>query len=383
MNKYVLTLIILILCILLTGCWSYREIDSMYIVAGIGIDKVPNTDKYNITVEFINIIESKMGKSFESILLESKGDSIFDAITKMTRISAKRPYWAHATTIIISEEVAREGIVPFLDLIARNEEGRLFTNIYISKERSAKKILEMKSLSTDIRSYELEIMVNESKYLVGVPALKTYEVINALSIPKVHIVLPTVVAFSNSGEDTNLLSGGAVFNIGKLVGFLTEEDVVPFLFIKNEVNSGILNVKAEKKNPDDTIILEIFKSNTKIKPRYEDDTIGFDIRVKSDVSIAELTTMTDYISLEGRKKLKKLAEESLEKQINNHIKDIQEKFGFDIFGFGNIIRQRNPKVWKAIEKDWDSIFMDSDFNIVCDIHIKNSGLFLKPIKVVD
>lgn len=383
MNRYILILIILISSILLTGCWSYREIDSIYIVSGIGVDKVPDSDQYNITAEFINIIENQMEKNFESILLEAKGDSILDAITKMTRISAKRPYWSHAASIIISEEVAREGIMPFLDFIARNKEGRLSTNVYISKGKLATEILANKSFSTDIRSYELEIMVNEPNHLVKVPALKTHEVINDLEIPMVHIVLPTIVTYSNHGEETNILSGGAVFSKGKLVGFLNNEDIVPFLFIKNEMESGILNVKGEEKNPNDTIILEILRSKTKIKPIYEDETMGFNININSNVNIAELTTMTDYISKEGRKKLKKLTEEQLENEIKNHIKDVQEKFGFDIFGFGTIIRQRNPKLWKDIEKDWDSIFMDLDINIKCNIHIKNSGHNLKPIRVVD
>lgn len=382
MNRYILILILLISCIFLTGCWSYREIDSIYIVAGIGIDKIPDTNQYNITAELINVVENKVEKNFESVLLETKGDTIFDAATKMVRISAKRLYWAHATSVIISEEVAREGIMPFLDLIARNEEGRLSTNIFISKEESAKKILELKSFSTDIRSYELGIMVNESKHLVKVPALKTYEVINELSIPKVHIVLPTVISFNNNGVDTNLLSGGAVFEEGKLVGFLDEDDIVPYLFIRDQIESGTLNVKTKEKNPQNTIILEIYESKTKINPRYETENIGFDIKIKTEVTIAELTTMTDYISLEGRERLKVLAEESLKNQIEKLIKEVQEEFGFDIFGFGNIIRQRNPKLWKGIENDWDSIFMDADFNIVCDIHIRNSGHFLKPIQVV-
>lgn len=382
MNRYILILILLISCIFLTGCWSYREIDSIYIVAGIGIDKIPDTNQYNITAELINVVENKVEKNFESVLLETKGDTIFEAATKMVRISAKRLYWAHATSVIISEEVAREGIMPFLDLIARNEEGRLSTNIFISKEESAKKILELKSFSTDIRSYELGIMVNESKHLVKVPALKIYEVINELSIPKVHIVLPTVISFNNNGVDTNLLSGGAVFEEGKLVGFLDEDDIVPYLFIRDQIESGTLNVKTKEKNPQNTIILEIYESKTKINPRYETEGIGFDIKIKTEVTIAELTTMTDYISLEGRERLKVLAEESLKNQIEKLIKEVQEEFGFDIFGFGNVIRQRNPKLWKSIEKDWDSIFMDADFNIVCDIHIRNSGHFLKSIQVV-
>lgn len=383
MNRSIVLLIMIISCLLLTGCWSYREIDSIYILAGIAIDKVPETDQYNITAEFINLKNNKIDKSFECLILESKGDSIFDAITKMVNISAKRPYWGHVTSIIISEEVAYEGVMPFLDFIARNEESRLATNIYISKDKSAKEILQTESFSTDITSYELDIMVNESKFLVKVPALKVHEVINQLAIPKFHMVLPTVLSLSRDGVDTKLLSGGAVFNMDKLVGFLDQKDVVPYLFIKDEVESGILNIKADENNPKDTIILKINNNNTKIKPRYETEKISFDIFVRTDVTIAELTTTTDYISKSGRQRLKTLAEEYLQAQIKNHIKIVQEKFGFDIFGFGNIIRQRNPKLWKQVEPDWDSIFMDLDFNIDCDIQINNSGNFIKPIKVVD
>ena len=105
---------------------------------------------------------------------------ISDAVTKMIRISAKIPYWGHATSIIIGEEVAREGIMTFLDLISRNAEVRLGIDVFISKGQSAKEVLSHGALSTDVKSYELAIMVNESKYLVKVPVLKAYEVINEL-----------------------------------------------------------------------------------------------------------------------------------------------------------------------------------------------------------
>lgn len=384
MNRHVLLLVlIIILSILLTGCWSYREVDSLYIIAGIAIDKVPDTNLYTITSEFINIMENKMTKEYESLLLENKGESIFDAVEGMIRISAKRPYWQHATTIIISDQVAREGIMPFLDVIVRNKQPRLYINVYISKEKTARQILETKSFSTDIRSYELDIMVNENKHFVTVPALKVYEVINQLEIPKVHIVLPTVMSFDNNGTMTNLLSGGAIFSQGKLVGYLDEEDVIPYLFIRDKVKAGNLKVKTKENNPKNIIVLDVFDSSTKIKPIYGNEMIGFDIKVNADVSIAELTTMTDYISEGGREELKGIAEAELEEQIKAHIEDIQDTYGFDIFGFGSIIRQRNPKLWKQIEKDWDQIFTELDFTIKCDITIKDSGHIIKPLKVVD
>ena len=57
-----------------------QEIDSFYIVAGMAIDKVPGSNQYNITAELINIMENREGKNFESLLLESEGDSVFDAV---------------------------------------------------------------------------------------------------------------------------------------------------------------------------------------------------------------------------------------------------------------------------------------------------------------
>ena len=390
MNKYLSVFLIIIFCILLTGCWSYREIDSLYIIAGLGIDRDPNSDLYNITAEFVDArnmagggAQEQTGQGLQSVLLETKGVSVFDAVRKMIKISAKRPYLAHATTIIISEETARQGIVPFLDLIATNEEPRLDVDIYVSRGKPAGEILHTKSFSTDIRSFELSMIVNENKQLVRIPILKAYEIINQLATPKFNIVLPAVTSFYNHGESTNILSGGAVFKADKLIGFIEQEDIIPYLFIKDEIESTILNIETGEEGLHKTITLETLNNKTKIKPVYGDEGISFDIDIKANVFLTESDTSVDYISLQGREKLKKLSEEYLEKRIKNHIKKTKEEFEFDIFGFGNIIRQKNHKLWKDLEEDWDSIFMDTDFNIKCDIRIKNSGHILKPIKVVD
>ncbi len=392
MNKYTLILsIIIVCCIVLTGCWSYKEVDSLYIIAGIAIDRNPGSDKYNVTAEFIDAktgvgSNSEAEQGLESVLIETEGVTIFDAVRKMIKISAKQPYLAHTTTIIISEEAAREGIVPFLDLVATNEEPRLDVDVYVSRGKPAGEVLHIKSISSDIKSFELSEMVNENKQVVPVPVLKVYEIINQLAIPKFNTVLPVVTSFHSHGKNTNVLSGGAVFKADKLVGFLKQEDINPYLFIKDEIRSTVINVETEEKDFNGTVTLETLNNRTKINTVYDPEDmegISFDIKIKTNAFITELDTKTDYISPSGRKKLKKLADSHLEKRIEDHINKTKEKFEFDIFGFGNIIRQRNPKLWKELEEDWDSIFMDVNFNIKSDIRIKNSGHILGPIKVAD
>lgn len=228
-----------------------------------GGDKEPNSDIYNVTAEFVDAKNTAGGgaqqqteQGLQSVLLETKGVSVFDAIRKMIKISAKRPYLAHATTIVISEEAAREGIVPFLDLVVTHEEPRLDVDVYVARGKLAGEILHTKSFSSDIRSFELSQIVNENKQLVRIPILKAYEIINQLATPKFSIVLPVVTSFINHGESTNILSGGAVFKTDKLVGFLEQEDIIPYLFIKDQIQSAVLNVETKEGNLNSTITLE-------------------------------------------------------------------------------------------------------------------------------
>ena len=386
MNKFLSILLIIISCFIFTGCWSYREINSLYIIAGIGIDKVPNSEQFNITAELVNIKETgsrQEDQKFESALLEIEGTSIFDTIRKIIRISSKKPYLAHATIIIVSEEVAREGVISLLDLITANEEPRLDISVLVSKGISANEVLSMKSLSTEIISFELSTAINENEKLMRVPVLRAYEMINMLAIPKTGTVIPVVSSFSDKGTDLSILSGGAVFKADKLIGFLEQEDIVPYLFIKNKIKTNVLDIETKEGDLSGTVTLETYRSKTKIKPVYGAEAVSFDINIETEAFLVELDTMTNYIDPPGRAKLRKIAEEHLEKKIMEHIEKVKKDFKLDIFGFGNIIRQRNPKLWKELEEDWDTIFINTDFNINCEIHIKGAGHTLKPVRAVD
>lgn len=380
MNKPISLFIIILLCILFTGCWNYKEVNDIFIVAGISIDKDPGNKRFIVSAEVINVNEATKENTIESQRVESNGDAVFEAVRNMIKLSAKKLYWSHATSIIISESVARESILPVLDWVVRDIEPRLGMNVYISKENSAKELLDSESIATVIRSYELTIMADKNKDLIEIPMIEVHELLNKLAAPMTHPVIPAIEVVSNQGKATNLLSGTAVFNKDKLAGYLNVDDMLPYLFLTNNVNGGLLEVKS---NDDlkETIVLEIFRSKTKITPKYTGNSVDFAIDIKTDVTIGEMDTPRDFISKSGRTELKKLAEESLKKDLENIFRKVQREFGLDIFGFGDIVRQKDPDTWKAIEKDWNSIFEEIDITINCDINIKNSGQFIKPVEV--
>src|SRR4051794_23013200 len=103
--------------IMLTGCWNYKEIDKLAIVAGAAIDK--EDDQFLLTAEVVKTKGEKDSKP-ESLKIEGRGKTIFDATRNINKVSGKRLYWSHAKVIIISQEVAREGIIPAIDLFNRD-----------------------------------------------------------------------------------------------------------------------------------------------------------------------------------------------------------------------------------------------------------------------
>ncbi len=106
MFRAVLLLAVLINTITLTGCWSYREIDQLAIVTGVAIDKGTSGDGYTVTVEIINFSSGGKEAKIGAKILEASGETIFDTVRNLIRISGKRLYWAHAAIVIISQDKA-------------------------------------------------------------------------------------------------------------------------------------------------------------------------------------------------------------------------------------------------------------------------------------
>ena len=114
--------IILILLLFGTcGCWNYKELDDYSIINGIAIDKTD--DKYEVTVLISNASKSS-GESPDSseskgIVYSGKGNSIFKALKDISLISPKELYLDHFSILIISEEIASEGVYNVVDFFLR------------------------------------------------------------------------------------------------------------------------------------------------------------------------------------------------------------------------------------------------------------------------
>ena len=379
-KKILLFLIMLIVIIIpLAGCWNYVEVDKLALVTGIAIDKGPSENTINLTAETVDLGSGGKDAVISADIAETTGETISDAIGNAMSISGKRLYMEHCQIVIISKELAQEGIDPLLDYLLRDHEPRLELNVVISNGKTAKEILTQKALSSPLKALEINDEIDSDKRdLSKTRFIELYQVFDDLESNGIALTLPLIENVPNNGSLLSSLTGTAIFKNDKMIGTIDGNDSQLLNFALNEVTGGSEIVVDQTNKP--IVDLEIFKNTTDTVPDYSGNKIKLTINNIVSVAIDETKVKTDFFSQEGTKKLENMAEEQLNNKIGNFVKKIQEEYGVDIFGFGNLIHQTNPKLWEKIEPKWDQIFKTLDVTVKTKINIRSSFVIKQPIK---
>lgn len=364
----------------LSGCWNYREINRFAIIAGAAIDR--GTDlKYKTTTEIIGFKPGKENE-VESKWVVGEGNSILDALSNSYQISGLMGYWNHIKILLISQEVAKEGILPVVDLFNRSPLSRMTIKILISKAKTAGEILKVQSISHPIKSFQInDTFKVQEESLSKTKAIAVYQAINLLGGEGTALFLPTVDLSTNNGQTTYKLTGTAVFKKDKLVGFLDGEESKYLLFVRDEIKGGVMLENLLSKEKPTTISLIIKKSQTKTKPVLVKGKLRMEITLKTQADIWEMDTAMNYNSEKGRMTLERHAEEALQKNIQRVVSKVQQDYGADIFGFSTKIRNKTPALWKTIKPDWERVFKELPVDVKVEVKIQNSGLAFKTLEM--
>lgn len=378
----ILAIIMISNMILFTGCWNYREIDKVAIVAGVAVDKGED-HKFKVTIEIVQILEGRDAKP-KSQIITIEGDTMFDAVRNAISVTGKRLYWAHAKILILSQEIAKEGVVKIVDWFSRDSETREDVNILVSGGETAGEILQEQTITESIMSYELYQMIENENSLGKAPHVEIWKFINDLESKETVAITPRVVLEESAGKKLPKISGTAVFRRDEFMGFLDEDDTKNMLFVQNKIKSGVIPIKHIDTDKEVSISLEIFKNKTKINPRINNGNVEINVNTDTTVSIDEIDEnggTEDFINNKGRDKLEKATENKLENEIEKTVKKVQEQFGVDIFGIGSKIRQDYPSLWKQLSGKWRSSFKNVKVNVNSKIRIKNSGMMSEIIQI--
>lgn len=363
----------------LSSCWNYREINDMSIVSGVAIDKGGADGKYEVTVELIDIQQGKE-INMHSKYITISGNTMFEISRNMISLIGKKLYWSHSKSIIISEDIARDGISGILDWYSRDAETRTDARVLVSKENTAKEILKSKPVTENYTSFELSKLLKNEDTLSNVPVVDLWDILDTLAQDGLSTWLPTVKINKNNDDNILQVDGSAIFSKDKLIGCIDENSTKNILFAKDKVKGGLLILDKESESP---VTFEIFKNKTTIKPSVEKGNLQFNIYTDTTVSLDEIQSDYEFYTEEGKSELENELSDMLQKSIYSSIKRIQSEYGADILGFGAKLYENNPATWNDVKDDWDKTFKTLTISVNSKVNIKNSAVTSKPIKVGD
>ncbi|PIC99619.1 Ger(x)C family spore germination protein [Sporosarcina sp. P29] len=394
MKKCIVTL--LVLTLFLSGCWDRRELNELGIAMAIGIDKTEN--EYVISAQVVVPSEVSMkastGRSAVT-LYTATGETVYEAIRKMTKNAPRKMYPGHLQILVINEDLAKEGIAESLELLSRDWELRSDFYVVVAKDITATEVL---NVTTPIENIPANKMFNSlktsEKNWAGTEGVILDELVTNLISDGKEAVLTGIQVLGNKETGTSKQNvesitpstrieydNLAVFKEDQLVGWLNEEESRGYSDITNTVTKTVTSITCPKEGK---IIIDIFRYHSKIIGSINKGEPEVDIKIEAEGNIGEVLCSIDITEPETIDKLEKIYEEEVKEIIHQTIESVQKQYQSDIFGFGEAIHRSNPKEWNEMKEHWDEKFSDLTVNVHIDMKIRRIGTvnnsFLKKIK---
>lgn len=373
MAKKILCILFICLCFL-GGCWDYRGLNEMAIVAGMAIDKSTENDGYEVTFELVDLTEDVKEKGPQSMLLVAEGKTLFDAARNAKKRILNKLYFGHMETIIISEQIAREeNLSGLMDWFLRGTELRETMCIMVSQHETAKAILTADGLGTKVNSFELHhLALEDSEHTSSTSFIELYNIYNILQAEGKELTLPSVHNVKNEDIITSELNGTAVFKGERLVGLLSPEESKYFLFATGEVKSAILTIPWGE-TEEDNISLEVSKHMASMSYTYQDEAVKVKIKMDTHVTLNESAQPINSLDLPQVASIEYTADQKLIQGVKAVIKRVQEEYASDIFGFGSLISQQDAALWRKLKDQWDTLFPKIEVAVESKLRIVNTA----------
>lgn len=379
MKKFVLIIITLFILLISSGCYNYKEINDMAIVSSIGIDKDNKNDKYIVSAQIMNSKESEDSEDSQITVYTKEGDTVHEALRNITLKSPRKLYGNHLSKIVLSEEVAKEGIDNILDIFNRITEVRNEFIITIVKEDKASDVLKVLTTTESIPAEYVKLSLKIADETSGLTyATKLDEFISLYLKKGIDPVVPVLKIDKKEKKGTTInnitttnpiskivIEDLAVTNKGKLETYLKNEEVIGYNFLRNQIQKMIIPVKCDDENNYASI--SILKNKTKSSAEKKDNKYIINFNINSEAIITEYNCRKDLTDEKVIKELEKDTEKKIKRYIKKSLNKQKETKG-KFLGLERIIYLDYPKY-----KNEDySVKYNVNVNLVRKGEIRNS-----------
>lgn len=378
----------------LTGCWDQEEIEKRATIVGLSIDKATEEEmrkddvthpdfqfnehdhRYKLTAQLsvpgqvaLGPAEGTNATEENVWIVEGYGTTIGDAVQSMQQKIAHDIFFGHLQVIIVSEEIAKEGLKPLNDFFHRRSEIRRTVWLAVAEGEAANTMSVAPKLE-QIPAIYLSSMLDSAVDMGKFPETHIGDFWVACTSLGQSAILPYLEVYG----DNIRISGLAFFDHEVMVDIVPPYKIVLYNAIKAEYPAGAsLMIPIE----NGSVIIKSRTREAKKEIELIDGKPKITMKIRVDTEVREKSN--EKIDLGNSATVQEI-EENAEKTATRHAEELIKQtqvHGTDIFGFGEHIRGKLPRYWDEHVKTkerWNEIYKDLEVEVVFDITVNRIGI---------
>lgn len=366
MNKYKKILVIICIItnsVIMSSCFSYRDINKLLFVTAIIIDVDDTGNPIIYSEVFKGVRGATPVGTDERLLFKGNGKTVFEAIRDMNSTSSYKFNYTQNKAIIFTQRAAEFGVDNFIDFLDRDQEALIRPYIAVYRGEPDK-LIKLKMIEEKyIGSFIVQLMDNIGEYSRAVK-LSLNDFYNQRITGGRTNVVPIIDIPKDSLEGKLQINGGAVIKDDKMVNILSKNEGQGFNFLMDSISGGTLEI-TNPCNINKFVTLEILKSKTKTEVSYDNNIVQLKKKIKVKVDFAE--AQKDILfTKENINKVQEKSEENISKSCNTLFAKYKG-LGMDIFDITDQFYRKYPKIKN------DDIINRTELKVEVEVEIMNTG----------
>lgn len=359
---------LLVLAAFLAGCWDQRIVDQVEFILAVGMDARPEE---RVLVTFVTPAIESGGGMPKSRLYETEAYTPREAREALRRQSVGRLEAGKLEQIFFGEELARQGVHEYLEILKRDPFDPILSRVVVVKGRARDFLATAaKWKNKPLPGLYFKRLLDQEAALGNIPPATLDRFYVQYFAPGIDPVLPLARATPTNA----VVLGSALFREDRLAGELDVDQTYLLLVLRGDGAHHIQSYPNPQFKPGRRVKRKFTlryinaKAQRHLRLTAQGPEVAFDL---SFTALLEEYQM-EYPATE--KDLRRL-EQDAAAHIGRQLRDLWARLQAahtDPIGIGNLVRAYHYDYWRS--HDWQKVYPAIPAGFRVKVKILNSGL---------
>lgn len=360
-------LALLILCIMLCGCWDKIEIEDRLFVLALGIDRLPNGN-YVETYSAADSKEVKEAKGPAYKVFSTEVQTSASGFSSLMQRYDKRSFYGHTKVLIFGDTCLKsdKALKEVIDSFMRAHDFHKSMHVF-AVEGEAAKIFEVVPKFSPLLGTYIDGIAENSNNAPVICDISLEELTKRLIGNNGDSIIPKIEPL----KDEVKVGGAGLIKDYKLITFLNELQTRAINWLSGDVDGGAIDIEMQGTK----VGFRYYEFKREISfDKIEGDTVYLNYNFETEGSIEEYILGETFLDSDKLREAEGKIENVIEKECKDIIKLLQDEYQCDVIDVGDYLSKYYPKLYKEVEGDFDKFFSDNVvINVVAKVNLRRVG----------